>query len=472
MLIQSFRNLAPNSTPSFAGLRLKADGQEPLRKHVITDTHEHEFYDLTGDPNAYELDNLVCTNPSGVDDHRTEIAAARGLVITIDDPSVVYWDLPMGIPGEEYSVTIKAEGGEGPYSWCLWEFTDDAQFSHCQNACGDSELGCLFEDVTPHDPKKEKTDPDCLCVEDPEDPDDRPCPCVCGLPEDLEFAVELTQPQDKATIFGTYPQSPGACYEFVVGVIDDSVSPYTGEHQKYLRRFRIQTGFQLDTSPDGYDTYIPEDGEAPACGVEKLIVSKDDTGSNDGNVALLRFERPADFGGNRYLATSGKLILLAADPLLDATLYYVEDQDPVNPACKMQYASFPDCNANSKPDWADWEALEGKIVPITRFCSIGEDQYVRFDITPYLTQLYLNCADQIPYYQFVITSNETASGRGFHGSDSDFPPRLAFTHSPFSTVSENTNAKCRNCKDDNCDGDVDCADGNCCDKADCPSCSP
>ncbi|MCG3130954.1 MAG: hypothetical protein FLDDKLPJ_01728 [Phycisphaerae bacterium] len=399
-----------------------------------------------------------------MDDHRTEIAAARGLVITLDDPSIVDWDLPMGIPGQSYSVTFKAEGGVGPYSWCLWEFTNDDEFDYCADACpqGLEELGCLFEDVTPHDPEKENDDPDCLCPTSVTPVGARVCPCVCGLPEGFTFSGN----GDTATISGTYPQNPASCFEFVLGVMDSSESLYTGQHQKYLRRFRIRTGVELNTSDGGgYDTYVSEGDSTNHCAENKLVVSKDGSGGADGRVTFLRFDREEAGISADYLAVGGELILHATDDgdLTDVTLYYVEEGGVGD--CRKQYAAFPDCG---DAVWGDWDAMDPDyVVPIARICSIQAGQHVRFDVTPYLTKRYLDCVNQIPYYQFVIASNETNAGRGFHasGSTTGDPPRLTFIHTTFSTANEN-NQRCEDCRDNDCDGLVDCEDTAQCDPCD------
>ncbi len=457
VLIQSFRNLAPNSTPCFAGLRLEADTQEPLRKHVITDTHEHEYYDL--DDDEFELDNLVCMDPSEIDDRRTEIASQRGLVITLDDPSIVDWDLPMGIPDQAYSVTFKAEGGvPSPsvptYTWCLWDFSDGTP-TDCDECSDPDDLGCLFAGIEPNDGD------DCSCTAGT-------CPCECGYPGGFQF----TQSGATATLSGTYPSQPSKCYEFILAVMDGSVSRYTGQPQKYLRRFRIQTGYQL---PEGqtqgsYFTYASEDGQfEPDCqnGESKLVVRKEDPVNETGNVALLRFARPAVIESSRYRGLGGELILRADDDLLDATLYYFEK--PGYDVCKLQYDAFPDCASADWADWADSGGLRDHAVPIARICSIQAEQYVRFDISPYVTKRYLDCVknnqnqdyDQNAFYQFVITSNETTGNSGFYGSNSAYPPRLAFTHTTLSTPNENNNEKCSDCRDNDCDEAVDCDDGSC-----------
>lgn len=448
VLIQSFRNLAPNATPCWAGLRLDLVQSLPRRKYVITDTHEEEYYELDiGAPDYdYELDNLICSNPPAeVDDLRDDINVERGLVITLDHPSIVDWDLPMGIPGQAYSVTFKAEGGvpspsSPTYTWCLWNFSDGTP-TDC-DACSDpGDLGCLFDGV--------------------EQNGDSDCEAWSSQGTGLTFTASGAT----ATLSGTYAGAEETCYEFVLAVMDGSVSRYTGEPQKYLRRFRIETGVELNTSDgDGYDAYVPEDTQAPACGEDTLIVSKDGTGSNDGNVVFLRFDREeAEIQGG-WRATGGELILRAATDLLDASLYYVEE--PGAPDCEIQYESFPDCTQTTKPDWDDWETVRDNdhLVPITRICSIEAEQYIRFDVTPYLTNRYLDCVNQVPYYQFVITSNEAATGRGFYGGagDAEDAPRLAFTYTSFSTGNEN-NQRCEDCRDNDCDGVVDCEDTAQCD---------
>lgn len=448
VLIQSFRNLAPNATPCWAGLRLDLVQSLPRRKYVITDTHEEEYYELDlGAPDYdYELDNLICSNPPAeVDDLRDDINVERGLVITLDHPSIVDWDLPMGIPGQAYSVMFKAEGGvpspsSPTYTWCLWNFSDGTP-TDCDTCSDPDDLGCLFDGV--------------------EQNGDSDCEAWSSQGTGLTFTASGAT----ATLSGMYDGAEETCYEFVLAVMDGSVSRYTGEPQKYLRRFRIETGVELNTSDgDGYDAYVPEDTQAPACGEDTLIVSKDGTGSNDGNVVFLRFDREeAEIQGG-WRATGGELILRAATDLLDATLYYVEE--PGAPECEIQYESFPDCTQTTKPDWDDWETVRDNdhLVPITRICSIEAEQYIRFDVTPYLTNRYLDCVNQVPYYQFVITSNETASGRGFYGGagDAEDAPRLAFTYTSFSTGNEN-NQRCEDCRDNDCDGVVDCEDTAQCD---------
>lgn len=146
ILIQSMRNLAPNATPTFAGLRFEDS------KFVLTDTLEEEFYDLGDD--EFEEDNSMHSDPQpDVSSLRNQIKGDMGIAI-VPNPRTADWNLPIAKPGVPYpcTITFSAIGGSGNYEWCLWNFVDvlDDEIDGC-DACPDpdnpdpNDLGCLLD---------------------------------------------------------------------------------------------------------------------------------------------------------------------------------------------------------------------------------------------------------------------------------------------------------------------------------------
>lgn len=449
ILIQSFRNLAPNATPNWAGLRFPPVGSVAARKFVLTDTLEEEYYDLypvSGSNNDYELDNLMHSDPpSDLGDLRDDIADSMGLAI-VPTPRNADWNLPIAIPGEDYEVQLSTIGSSGTVTWCLWDFHDDPD--PCDSCSGDlDELGCLVKDFDPNGNK------DCVCYQ-PDPPEDELCTCECGILDWMEWESGTgTLSCDGANI----PNTPGKCFQFVVAAKDSSVSPYDGRAQRIVRLLKIAIGDGYSPGEgSGFDTHVSEDDDQSAFCEETTLLASGASGAR--KVALIRFDRTE--GVTDKKVSGGELILQAETALTDATLCYLQTQ---NKKCPV------DLSACTNLDWEAWDGLVGSndLVPITTVWNIQTDDIVRFDISDYLKLKRYKCGWQShPYFEFAIISNDPSTGRGFYsveGGDQDhFAPRLAYVYEDFESGDLfNENTKCNDCSDNECDGCVDGDDSNC-----------
>lgn len=453
ILIQSMRNLAPNATPTFAGLRYED------RKFVLTDTLEEEYYSFA--TNDFEEDNLMHSDPpADVGELRNELTGGMGLAI-VPDPRTADWNLPIAIPGQGYEVQFSTISGNGSTTWCLWDFHDDPD--PCVSCSGDlNDLGCLVKDF------EANGDKDCDCYQ-PSDPDDA-CTCDCGL---LEW---MTWDEQTATLSCTSVPSnlTAKCYQFVVAAKDGSVSPYDGRSQRVLRIFRIAIGDGLEVGSQ-FDTYVSENSEnqdTTYCDEEKLLVSGTQGGRE---VSLIRFVRTAgDFDDRAVLG--GEVILHAASDLTDATLHYLQRQSDED--CPVFLLDPLDTQKTCEVDlyWTTWAGLQDvTLVPIMTVWDIKQDNLVRFDVSDSLKLPRYQCAWNSHPYEFVITSTDTtAEERGFYSTEgTGRGPRLAFTYeADLDHNSEGNDTRCGDCKDNDCDGDVDCDDAGCCDRPGCDPCDP